>query len=290
MHWNRAPARRRTTLADLLHRGVACPSLNHLVRQSVRPQIETGRGVFHHWALRAGATTSGGWRFGSSSRLLLPMKSSRLVVEAGKRPDHLIAIHLELAIPLGTLHNLSIHHLEGKRIAAYGPLNPYWPLRYRPLGRPDREPVDLHFPFDLRALLLKNEPDASAAIGPCEGAFPHAGHIDRYQRPVDPVLLHSTAAHEHQRSGNEGPHGSHRRETNVAFDGPPEGPVHGVSLLNHLIRSCQQRRRNRQAKRLGRLEVDDQVELRRLLDRQIGGLGPLQDFVYIRGGSPIQIR
>src|SRR5215468_457503 len=53
--------RRRTTLADLLHRGVACPSLNHLVRQSVRPQIETGRGVFHHWALRAGATTSGGW-------------------------------------------------------------------------------------------------------------------------------------------------------------------------------------------------------------------------------------
>jgi len=37
---------------------VACRSLNHLVRQSVRPQIETGRGVFYHWALRAGATTS----------------------------------------------------------------------------------------------------------------------------------------------------------------------------------------------------------------------------------------
>src|SRR5215472_12045237 len=145
----------------------------------------------------AGWTTSGGL-FGSSSQLRLPTKSSRLVVEAGKRPDHLIAIHLELAIPLGTLHNLSIHHLKGKRIAAHGSLNPYCPLRYCPLGRPDRESVDLHFPCDLRALLLKNEPDASAAIGPRESAFPHAGHIDGHERPVDPVLLLHTPAREHE--------------------------------------------------------------------------------------------
>ncbi len=33
----------------------------------------------------------------------------------------------------------------------------------------------------------------------------------------------------------------------------------------------------RQAERLGGLEIDDQLECRRLLDRQIGGLGALED-------------
>ena len=50
-------------------------------------------------------------------------------------------------------------------------------------------------------------------------------------------------------------------------------------LVNHLIRSAQQRVRNRQAEGLRRLEVDDQFELRWLLDRQIGWLGALQDLV-----------
>src|SRR4029077_2404716 len=47
--------------------------------------------------------------------------------------------------------------------------------------------------------------------------------------------------------------------------------------LDHLIRALQQRRRDRQAEGLGGLEVDDQLEGRRLLDRQIGGLGALED-------------
>src|SRR5215467_2904206 len=89
------PRRRRTTLANLLHRGVACRS--HLVRQSVRPQIETGRGVFHHWALRAGATTSGGLMFGSSSQLLSPMKSNRPGRKPPARSDHLVSVHLDFA-------------------------------------------------------------------------------------------------------------------------------------------------------------------------------------------------
>jgi hypothetical protein len=40
-------------------------------------------------------------------------------------------------------------------------------------------------------------------------------------------------------------------------------------LLDHLIRPLQERRRDRQAKRLGGLEVDHQLELRGLLEREV---------------------
>src|SRR5690242_17522050 len=48
-------------------------------------------------------------------------------------------------------------------------------------------------------------------------------------------------------------------------------------LLDQLIRPSQQRRRNRQTEGLGSLEVDDQVELRDLLDGEIGRPSALQD-------------
>jgi hypothetical protein len=48
--------------------------------------------------------------------------------------------------------------------------------------------------------------------------------------------------------------------------------LRGLSL-DHLIRPLQQRRRDRQAQGLGRLEVDHELEFRWLLDRQRGGLG-----------------
>ena len=42
---------------------------------------------------------------------------------------------------------------------------------------------------------------------------------------------------------------------------------HSLALLDDLVGADEQQRRDRQAERCGRLEVDDQLELHRLLDR-----------------------
>src|SRR5713101_7586654 len=60
--------------------------------------------------------------------------------------------------------------------------------------------------------------------------------------------------------------------------------------LDDLIRPQQQRLRDRQAERLGGLEVDHELPLRRLLDGEIGGLGALQDLVHEGGSSAEHIR
>src|SRR5215831_130988 len=52
------------------------------------------------------------------------------------------------------------------------------------------------------------------------------------------------------------------------------------SLLDDLIRSQQQRRRDGEAERLGSFEVDHQLELRGLLNREITGLCTLKDLIY----------
>ena len=53
-----------------------------------------------------------------------------------------------------------------------------------------------------------------------------------------------------------------------------------TSSLNHLIRSHQHVWRNRQADLLSGLEIDHQLKLRRLLHREIGRLGALEDSVH----------
>src|SRR5262245_53836920 len=56
------------------------------------------------------------------------------------------------------------------------------------------------------------------------------------------------------------------------------------------IRSGDQLWRNRQADLLRGLEIDHQLELRRLLDRQVGRLGSLQDSVHVIGDAPVAVR
>jgi hypothetical protein len=67
-----------------------------------------------------------------------------------------------------------------------------------------------------------------------------------------------------------------------------------VDLFNHLIRPLQEGRRDRQAEGLGGLEVDDQLELRGLLDWQVGRLGALSGFylhrpLHVAASRPLSI-
>src|SRR5262249_5992621 len=61
-------------------------------------------------------------------------------------------------------------------------------------------------------------------------------------------------------------------------------------LFDDLIRPQQQRRWDREAKGLGGLEVDDQFELRRLLDGEVGRLGALEDLVHEICRSAVKLR
>src|SRR5712692_5812492 len=55
--------------------------------------------------------------------------------------------------------------------------------------------------------------------------------------------------------------------------------------LNDVIRPQQQRRRDREAQRPSRVEVDHQIVLRRLLYGQVAWLGSFEDLVHVDGGA-----
>jgi hypothetical protein len=61
------------------------------------------------------------------------------------------------------------------------------------------------------------------------------------------------------------------------------------ALCAMATRPLQKRRRDRQPEGLGRLQVDHQLVLGRLLDREVAGLGALEDLVHVGGGAPKQI-
>src|SRR5215831_7234399 len=55
------------------------------------------------------------------------------------------------------------------------------------------------------------------------------------------------------------------------------------SLSDDLVRQHQEVRGHRDPERFGGLEVDDQLELHRLLYRQVGGLGAFQNAIHVGG-------
>src|SRR5262249_43467655 len=65
------------------------------------------------------------------------------------------------------------------------------------------------------------------------------------------------------------------------FHRPDRTSLRLAHSFDHLVGAGQQRRRHLQPERLGRLEVDDKLELARVLHRKIGGLPTLEDAIDI---------
>src|SRR5262249_34988240 len=61
-------------------------------------------------------------------------------------------------------------------------------------------------------------------------------------------------------------------------------------LFDHLVGSGEQRRRHLEAERLRGYQIDDEVELCRLLDGEFAGLRPAQDLVDVYGDASKQVR
>src|SRR5262245_9948491 len=66
--------------------------------------------------------------------------------------------------------------------------------------------------------------------------------------------------------------------------------IEKLKLLNDPIRLREHLRRNRRVDLLGCFQIDDELEFRRLLHCNVGGLGAFQDFIHKVSDSPPIVR
>ena len=79
------------------------------------------------------------------------------------------------------------------------------------------------------------------------------------------------------------------RPSSVPLNSPESGRPKARPSPNHLVSPHQDRLGNSDAEGFGGLQVDDKLELGRLLDGQVAGLGPFQDLVHVACRSAEQI-
>src|SRR5262249_28584397 len=77
----------------------------------------------------------------------------------------------------------------------------------------------------------------------------------------------------------------HGRTIHCAISGCEQSQQNSVPLFDHLIGASEQRRRHVETERLGRSQIDDEIESGRLLDRDVPGLCPAQNLVDMIGGA-----
>src|SRR5712691_419920 len=80
---------------------------------------------------------------------------------------------------------------------------------------------------------------------------------------------------------------SRRAPGTAAFD--PK-PTLREPLLDHLVSTAEQWKRDGEAERLRGLEVGDQLDFCGLLDRQVGGLGTFEDSHSVGASLAIRVR